>query len=172
MQQVFVTEKRAGIFCPNFNTCRAKMNSNRQLLATSRFVPIDFNRILLTYEQIQNRMLETSVTQQEEYYRKNLSDLTDQQTSEMKLMQERAQETEKRFLDYQKALNEEIATLKKDNAELKLGGGAKNATPSALEAQLLTLQQENAGLLNKVKEITAEKIAVVERLKVNSYIEQ
>jgi hypothetical protein len=121
--------------------------------------------------QIQNRMLEASMTQQEDYYRKNLQDLNDQQAQEMKLMHERAREAETRFVEAQKQLSEELATLRKEHLELKLlaqkgsteAGGEQKLTN--VEEQLLLLQQENSSLQLKVKELSAEKMAILERLK-------
>lgn len=122
----------------------------------------------IAYFKIQNRMLESSVTQQEEYYRKNLSEMADQHAQEMKIMMDRVQETEQRFLDIQKQISEDLITLRKENQDLKtrqVVNGSLAASPKGDVQLLLNLQNENYTLQQKIKDVQSEKVALNERLK-------
>lgn len=127
-------------------------------------------------------MLEASVAQQEEYFRKNLAELSDQHTIETKILTERYLESEHKFFEIQKQQADEMTELRKMNAELKsktIGAGGKgNSTATggktnsmaASDQQFLTnVQNENNMLQTKVKELMAEKISLQERLKVFYY---
>jgi hypothetical protein len=118
----------------------------------------------IAYLKIQNRMLETSVTQQEEYYRKNLGEMGDQHAKELKILSDRIAEIEVKFMEEQKSLSTEISNLRTENADLRSKQLiAKGMTSDA--QFLLNVQTENNQLQQRVKELQAEKIALSEKLK-------
>ncbi|KAI3633678.1 hypothetical protein MIR68_008625 [Amoeboaphelidium protococcarum] len=121
----------------------------------------------IAYLKIQNRMLEASVTQQEDYYRRNLTDLTDQHQQELKIVNERSVEVEAKFMEMQKAFGEELVQLRQENTDLKLkvGSGKGSSLPAADTQFLLSVQTENNALQQRVKEMMAEKLSLSERLR-------
>jgi hypothetical protein len=81
-------------------------------------------------------MLETSVTQQEEYYRKNLSEVADQHNQEINIMMERVKETEAKFLEVQKQISEEVAHLRNENQDMRAKYQVKSpSTPGGIASQ-------------------------------------
>jgi hypothetical protein len=109
-------------------------------------------------------MLESSVTQQEEYYRKNLADLSDSHAKELKIHQDRFAETEAKGLEVQKALSEENNNLRKEIADIKSKQLiAKGMTSDA--QFLLNVQNENNLLQQQVRDLKAEKLSLNEKLK-------
>ncbi|KAJ3107545.1 hypothetical protein HDU97_003850 [Phlyctochytrium planicorne] len=114
----------------------------------------------IAYLKIRLNMLEMGAMQQEEYYKKNLADLTKQHTEHLQAIFRRNEETERAFLAYQKAHAEEFAELSRLRAEIsaiKSRNGASQEMQS-MYSQLQSLKKELA-------EATAEKKSMEERLK-------
>ena len=103
------------------------------------------------------------------HHQTNIDDLTNQHSQEQKILQDRVAETEKRFLDAQKQLINELETLRRDYQTLKSSvGGDKPQKPR--DEQISSLQAEIASLLERLKDTQMEKLAIVERLKVVCYM--
>jgi hypothetical protein len=117
-------------------------------------------------------MLESSVTQQEDFYRKNLADIVDQHAQEVRLLHERAGEAESRFLQSQQQLNDELTETKNECQKLKVKLAATAKTgDSVSEANfLLSLQNDNNALHQRIKEFNAEKDALEQRYKARDTI--
>jgi hypothetical protein len=114
-------------------------------------------------------MLETSISQQEEFYRKNLGDVSDQHAQEIKLLNEAAKLAESRILEDYKTISEELIAVKKENQELKTRMASTKGGSNALTGDvqlLLNLQNENYTLQQKIKDVNVEKTAIMEKFKV------
>jgi hypothetical protein len=110
-------------------------------------------------------MLESSVTQQEDYYRKSLSEMTDQHAQEMKIMTERMSASEAELMATYRNLTEEFATLQSETQELK-ARTTLTRTVGNDSNFLLSLQNDNNALHQRIKDVQAEKDALEQRLKV------
>lgn len=112
-------------------------------------------------------MMEQSVKQQEEYYRKNLAEMADQHAQELKIMTDRVQQTETRYMEVQKQQTEELNNLRKENLELKTKSGGSTAASGGGDGKaLMAAQMENNTLQSKIKDLQSEKLLLAERLKV------
>ncbi|KAI8999981.1 ras guanine nucleotide exchange factor domain-containing protein [Gaertneriomyces semiglobifer] len=120
----------------------------------------------VAYLKIRIQMLESAAAQQDEYYRKNLTDLTRQHSEQVQAIFRRNEETEKAFLAYQKTHADEIAELQRLRADLKSAGkSSKNAPANSGSTEMAQLQFEIMTLRKELATMTAEKLALEERLK-------
>lgn len=70
-------------------------------------------RATIAYLKIRIQMLENAATQQDEYYRRNVADMTRQHNEQLQAIFRRHEETEVAFLAYQKSTSEDLAELAK-----------------------------------------------------------
>ncbi|KAJ3112506.1 hypothetical protein HDU96_004486 [Phlyctochytrium bullatum] len=124
----------------------------------------------IAYLKIRLNMVEVTAAQHEEYYRKNLADLTKQHTEQLQAIFRRNEETERAFLAYQKAHSEEFAELSRLRAELAgmkktTGGTGGNPEMQALYTQLQQVKKELA-------EVQADKKSLEERLNLSENLKK
>ncbi|KAG4085764.1 ras GEF [Neocallimastix lanati (nom. inval.)] len=117
----------------------------------------------ISYLKMRIQVLESTAIQQEEYSRKNLADLTKQHTEHLQVILKRNEETEKAFLAYQKSHSDELAELNRLRTEVAtLKSRNKFYNESSEEEQL---QNTIEDLQKRLSEISAEKLALEERVK-------
>ncbi|KAJ3023549.1 hypothetical protein HKX48_002422 [Thoreauomyces humboldtii] len=122
----------------------------------------------IAYLETSIQLFEYAAAQQDEYYRKNMADLTKQHNQQLQAIFRRNEETEKAFLAYQKAHSEDLAELARLRDEVGDVDGDRVGTPKgtpaaieyALQAEIQNLRRENANLV-------AEKMAADDRLELN-----
>ncbi|OUM68652.1 hypothetical protein PIROE2DRAFT_57967 [Piromyces sp. E2] len=117
----------------------------------------------ISYLKMRIQVLESTALQQEEYSRKNLANLTKQHTEQLQVILKRNEETEKAFLAYQKSHSDELAELNRLRTEvMTLKSKNKFSNESSEEEQL---QNTIEDLQKRLTEISAEKLALEERVK-------
>ncbi|KAI8848736.1 ras guanine nucleotide exchange factor domain-containing protein [Chytridium lagenaria] len=131
----------------------------------------------IAYLKIRLNMLEMGALQQEEYYRKNLADLTKQHTEQLQAIFRRNEETEKAFLAYQKAHSEEFAELSRLRAEAAAFKGRAGVTGSKFHyargviltsnLQMQSMYSQLQSLKKELSEVQADKKSLEERLKLS-----
>ncbi|KAJ3218223.1 hypothetical protein HDU67_006332 [Dinochytrium kinnereticum] len=129
-------------------------------LIEEKHIALCKNRLM----EIRLNMLEMGAVQQEEYYRKNLADLTKQHTEQLQAIFRRNEETEKAFLAYQKAHSEEFAELSRLRAEIAAWKG--RGIPGASQ-EMQSVYSQLQALKKDLSEAQAEKKSLEERLKLS-----
>ncbi|TPX63113.1 hypothetical protein SpCBS45565_g06841 [Spizellomyces sp. 'palustris'] len=119
----------------------------------------------IAYLKISIQMFEHAAAQQDEYYRKNLADLTKQHNEQLQAIFRRNEETEKAFLAYQKSHSEELAELARLRTEVAAGKGKPITTKGGNASLETALQAEVQSLRKEQANTVAEKLALEERLK-------
>ncbi|KAI9090515.1 ras guanine nucleotide exchange factor domain-containing protein [Phlyctochytrium arcticum] len=118
----------------------------------------------ISYLKMSIQMFEHAAAQQDEYYRKNLADLSKQHNEQLQAIFRRNEETEKAFLAYQTSHADELAELAKLRSETNSKHKSTSSKGLPQEAPLLAeIQSLRKDLANNV----AEKIALEERLKLS-----
>ncbi|KAI8818638.1 ras guanine nucleotide exchange factor domain-containing protein [Fimicolochytrium jonesii] len=121
----------------------------------------------ISYLETSLQLFEYAAAQQDEYYRKNMADLTKQHHSQLQAIMRRSEETESSFMAYQKAHSLETAELQRLRTESNLQDKARETMPrsTAIPAEQRTLLAETQTLRKQLSDVIAEKVAVDERLK-------
>ncbi|KAJ3293067.1 hypothetical protein HK104_004763 [Borealophlyctis nickersoniae] len=112
----------------------------------------------VAYLKMRVELLENDLAHQEEYYRKNLADLTKQHTEQVRAIYRRNEETEKQFLAYQKAHSEEQTELVRLRSEVASLSRGKPIMKGDSASELQALRKE-------VADLKAEKTALDSKLK-------
>lgn len=118
----------------------------------------------MAYLKLQNKMLEATVVQQEEYFRKNLAELSDQHAMEIKVINDRYTESEQNFFDVQKSLTEELVSYRNESFNKALKSEANNM-PASDQAFIMDVQNENNALQHRLKALESENTALREKLR-------
>ncbi|KAJ3191847.1 hypothetical protein HK101_007350 [Irineochytrium annulatum] len=122
----------------------------------------------IAYLKIRLNMLEMGAMQQEEYYRKNLADLTKQHTEQLQAIFRRNEETERAFLSYQKLHSDESAELTRLRSELSARPSTSRPFPTHLDDATITeLRALRRDLSDRTAEVRAleDRLALTEKLK-------
>ena len=111
-------------------------------------------------------MLEASVAQQEEFFRKNLSELQDQHVLELKILNERYIESENKFIEKQKESADELIALHQEISDFKMKNVVgMSKLPASDQQFLLSVQEDNNKLKLRIKELTTENAGLNERFR-------
>ncbi|KAJ3416526.1 hypothetical protein HDV05_001263 [Chytridiales sp. JEL 0842] len=114
----------------------------------------------ISYLKIRLNMMENGARQQEEYYRKAISDLQKQHKEHLQAIFKRNEETEKSFQLLQKVHNDEVAELAKLRYEIANYRGKPVNAPQPNESEIYSLRKELA-------EVMTQKINLEEQLKLS-----
>ncbi|TPX55448.1 hypothetical protein PhCBS80983_g05300 [Powellomyces hirtus] len=122
----------------------------------------------IAYLETSIQLFEYAAAQQDEYYRKNMTDLTKQHNEQLQAIFRRNAETEKAFLAYQTAHSEDLAELARLRIEVESGTKSKSGTAKGAAGSLETALQAEVHTMRKdMATLVAEKLTLEERLKLN-----
>ncbi|KAJ3321217.1 hypothetical protein HDU76_000130 [Blyttiomyces sp. JEL0837] len=108
--------------------------------------------------------MESMMKQQEEFYRKNLNEISQQHTEQLQAIFKRNEETEKTFMLFRQKYESEAADLARARAELATSAGGRKASQAFNPSLDANARVELQALRQELAETVAEKMNLADKL--------